>query len=96
MKRLPAVILIVMVLLIVASLAPAQNSELQLPWSRVAGGGGTSGDGGRFSLSGTIGQAEAGVMSDGGNFALSGGYWHEANLDPVDASVYLPLVIRPD
>ena len=97
MKRLPAVILIVMVLLIVVSLVLAQSGELRLPWQRVAGGGGTAGDGERFTLSGTIGQTEAGTMSDGGALTLSGGYWGGADAGPLTENfVYLPLVIRPD
>jgi hypothetical protein len=42
-------------------------------WFTVAGGGGTS-SGGQFSVSGTVGQSDAGVMS-GGNFTLTGGFW---------------------
>lgn len=39
----------------------------------IAGGGGTS-SGGVFSVSGTIGQPDAGAMS-GGNYSLVGGFW---------------------
>jgi hypothetical protein len=39
----------------------------------VDGGGGTS-TGGAYSVSGTIGQADAGTMS-GGQFTLHGGFW---------------------
>ena len=41
--------------------------------STIAGGGGTSTNG-PYSLSGTIGQPDAGRMS-GGNFSLTGGFW---------------------
>lgn len=43
----------------------------------VASGGGTS-TGGAFSLSGTVGQAEAQPVASGGSFALRGGYWAES------------------
>lgn len=49
-----------------------------VPWYTIDGGGAmrsTSGDG-RFILSGTIGQPDAGAMT-GGNFKLTGGFWHE-------------------
>ncbi len=51
----------------------AQNYSLD--WGKVAGGGGTS-TGGVYTVSGTIGQADAStaVMS-GGNFTLTGGFW---------------------
>ncbi len=51
--------------------ALAQNYTLD--WSTIDGGGGTS-TGGVFTVSGTIGQPDAGSMS-GGNFSLDGGFW---------------------
>jgi hypothetical protein len=51
--------------------AHAQNYDLS--WFKIAGGGGTS-TGGTFSVSGTIGQPDAGHMS-GGNYTLDGGFW---------------------
>jgi hypothetical protein len=57
-------------LLLVARLAPAQPSD---DWFTVDGGGGTSG-GGQFTLSGTAGQPDAGVMT-GGGYTLHGGFW---------------------
>ncbi len=40
----------------------------------IAGGGGTS-TGGVYSVSGTIGQPDAGAAMTGGNFSLTGGFW---------------------
>jgi hypothetical protein len=54
-----------------ASLASAQPFEIR--WSTIDGGGGTS-TGGAFSISGTIGQPDAGTLS-GGVFEVRGGYW---------------------
>ena len=54
-----------------ASLASAQSYSID--WSTVDGGGGTS-TGGVYSVSGTIGQPDAGKMS-GGNFTINGGFW---------------------
>lgn len=58
-----------------AAAAPSLGqSDFSIPWHTIDGGGGTS-SGGSFSLSGTIGQHDAGpVMSDGA-FALTGGFW---------------------
>jgi len=47
--------------------------QYSIDWSTMDGGGGTS-TGGGYSVSGTIGQPDAGVMS-GGNFTLQGGFW---------------------
>jgi hypothetical protein len=44
-----------------------------IDWFTIDGGGGTS-TGGVYSVSGTIGQPDAGHMS-GGNFTIDGGFW---------------------
>ena len=45
----------------------------KIDWFTIDGGGGTS-TGGVYSVSGTIGQPDAGKMS-GGNFSIDGGFW---------------------
>ena len=50
----------------------AQNYSID--WFKVSGGGGTS-TGGVYSVSGTIGQHDAGGPMTGGNFSLTGGFW---------------------
>ena len=52
------------------TLAPAQSYSID--WHTIDGGGTSTG--GVYSVSGTIGQPEAGTMS-GGNFSLTGGFW---------------------
>ena len=47
--------------------------QYSIDWSTVDGGGGTS-TGGVYSVTGTIGQPDAGSMS-GGAYAVSGGFW---------------------
>jgi len=49
------------------------QAQLAIDWSTIDGGGGIS-TGGVFTVTGTIGQPDAGKMS-GGNFALDGGFW---------------------
>ncbi len=49
-------------------------------WSTIDGGGGSC-SGGGYSLSGTVGQSDAGSMS-GGAFALMGGFWSAADAAP--------------
>ena len=48
-------------------------AQYALDWFTLDGGGGTS-TGGVYSVSGTIGQPDAGVMN-GGPFTLVGGFW---------------------
>ena len=45
-----------------------------IDWHKVAGGGGTSSNG-PYSVSGTIGQHDAGGPMTGGNYSLTGGFW---------------------
>jgi hypothetical protein len=45
-----------------------------IDWYKIAGGGGTSTNG-QYSLSGTIGQHDAGGPMSGGNYSVTGGFW---------------------
>jgi hypothetical protein len=45
-----------------------------IDWYKIAGGGGTSSNG-QYSVSGTIGQHDAGGPMTGGNYSLTGGFW---------------------
>src|SRR5262245_33137573 len=58
------------------STAHAQSGGgYELTWSTVDSGGGTSASSdGAWSVSGTVGQPDAGTLS-GGAFTLQGGYW---------------------
>ena len=58
-------------LLIGINIVRAQNYAID--WFTIDGGGGTS-TGGVYSVSGTIGQPDAGTMS-GGSYSLVGGFW---------------------
>ena len=51
----------------------AQAQSYDISWWTIDGGGGTSA-GGVYTLTGTIGQPDAGTMS-GGNYTLVGGFW---------------------
>lgn len=59
--------------LLLAGSISVYGQSYSIDWFKVAGGGGTS-TGGVYSVSGTIGQSDAGTMS-GGNFTLQGGFW---------------------
>ncbi len=52
--------------------ATAQNYSID--WSTIDGGGCTS-TGGVYSVSGTIGQPDAGATMSGGSYSLDGGFW---------------------
>jgi hypothetical protein len=54
------------------------SADYSIDWFTVDSGGGTS-SGGQFSLSGTIGQPDAGLQA-GGPFVLNGGFWSSISL----------------
>ncbi len=58
--------------------------QYSIDWHKIAGGGGTS-TGGQYSLSGTIGQQDAGSAISGGNYSLTGGFWALYALQTVGA-----------
>jgi len=68
MKTLPMLTL----LLALPALAHAQSYAID--WFTIDGGGGTS-TGGVYSVSGTIGQPDAGPTMSGGNYSVDGGFW---------------------
>ena len=53
--------------------ASARAQNYSIDWHTIDGGGGTS-TGSVYSVSGTIGQSDAGSMS-GGGYSLDGGFW---------------------
>lgn len=52
----------------------ATAQQFQIDWFTMDGGGGIS-TGGAYTLSGTIGQPDAGVTMTGGTYQLTGGFW---------------------
>ena len=59
--------------LLLALTCVVQAQTYSIDWYSIDGGGGTSTNS-QYTLSGTIGQPDAGRMT-GGNFTLDGGFW---------------------
>jgi hypothetical protein len=79
--------------LLLASPVLAQSGEgYDLTWSTVDGGGGTLTTGGVYSVIGTIGQPEAGLVS-GGDFTVGGGFLPGGEV-AAGYRIYLPVVLR--
>ncbi len=77
-------------LLVPATIALAQSGgNFDLSWNTVDGGGGAAGAA-PYTLSGTVGQPDAGAMS-GGDYTVVGGFWGGA---AIRYSLYLPVVVR--
>ena len=63
----------IIILLAVMSWSWCQAQTYSIDWFTIDGGGGTS-TGGVYSVTGTVGQPDAGHLS-GGNITLDGGFW---------------------
>lgn len=61
-------------LILGASAVAASAQNYSIDWFTIDGGGGTS-TGSVYSVSGTIGQPDAGGPMTGGNYSLTGGFW---------------------
>jgi hypothetical protein len=60
--------------LVVGAPTLALAQPYAINWSTIDGGGGTS-TGGVYSVSGTIGQPDAGPTMTNGQYAVTGGFW---------------------
>ncbi len=69
----------------------ADGPGYTVEWWTVDGGGATSRIGGGYSLGGTAGQPDAGVLT-GDGYTLGGGFWHSGAA--LAQYIYLPLVLR--
>ena len=79
---------VLMALSVGAWRASAQNYSIN--WSKVAGGGGTSTNG-QYTVSGTIGQPDAGAPMSSGQYSVTGGFWAVTAVQTVGAPL---LTIR--
>jgi hypothetical protein len=91
MKRLLIFLcLIAFLLFSIQAVHAARTASYSLDWWTVDSGGGTS-QGGSYTLSGTVGQAEPGSLY-GAGYSLVGGFW--ASLQAALEKLFLPLVRR--
>ena len=90
-KTLLIALLIASILLVAFTV----NQNYEIDWWSLDGGGGTSsGDG--FSISGIIGQQDAGPALTDGTYTAIGGYWAAslAPVQPANPKVLLPLLMN--
>src|ERR1039458_8824272 len=78
----------VLTLTMMALMAHAQSYNVD--WYTIDGGGGTS-TGGVYSVTGTIGQPDAGYMS-GGNYTLQSGFWGIIAAVPTPGAPLLTII----
>ena len=91
MKRRLLLTALFAILLLTSSVLASNGYDLS--WWTVDGGGGTFSTGGAYTLGGTNGQPDAGLLT-GGTYTLSGGFWGGGELAGLSIRVYLPYVER--
>ena len=81
------------VLLLLAGWATVQ-AQSAVPWATADAGGGQC-TAGPYALTGTVGQADAGVMA-AGPFVLAGGFWKSmaAPVGSTSQAIFLPIINR--
>jgi hypothetical protein len=72
-KIMSRICIIVLVVVVHIAWCATSYAQFSINWASIDGGAGESG-GGPFSLSGTIGQPDAGVMG-GSGYTVIGGFW---------------------
>src|SRR3974390_1449206 len=63
------------VLALFAFAFPLQAQQFSINWYKTAGGGGMNTTGGTYTVSGTIGQHDAGGPLSGSGYQITGGFW---------------------
>jgi len=93
-KMHKAILFVLLGLLLVLSSIPvyANTSDFELHWFSIDTGGTGSSSGGSYTLSGTIGQPDAGLM-DGGDFTIQGGFWNSDTASSL-LDIFIPVVVK--
>lgn len=72
----------------------AHSQSYAINWYKIAGGGDTS-TGGVYSVSGTIGQQDAGGPMVSGSYSLTGGYWSLISVAQTPGAPLLAITLNP-
>ena len=91
-KKYSVLLLSTGLILLLASVALAAVGGYDLDWWSVDGGGGQSSSG-AYTLSGAIGQLDAGTLS-GGSYVLQGGFIPGMSVAAIQREIFFPLVIK--
>lgn len=92
-KRITLLLARAVFLTVVTSAALAQTGEgYDLSWWTVDAGGRTLSTGEGYTLGGSVGQPDAGLLT-GGNYTVGGGFWGGGVMTR-GFQIYLPLTLR--
>ncbi len=93
MKKDIASYLVMLFVAVVSSRVNAQTYSID--WFTVEGGGGTS-SADVYTLSGTIGQPDAGVSLSGGDYSVVGGFWSLIAASEFQTGPVLSVTLAPE
>jgi hypothetical protein len=93
MRRWVVLLVGASVLLMSMGLVGLAQGGYELSWWTVDGGGTAFSTGGGYTLGGTAGQPDAGLLT-GDGYALGGGFWRGGPAASPGYELYLPLVVR--
>jgi hypothetical protein len=95
MKRTTSILLVILLggLLLTSTAQTFSLEGYNLSWWTVDGGGRMRSIEDGYSLSGTIGQPDAGLLASG-DYSLGGGFWAPGVVTGEMHRVYLPVVLR--
>lgn len=85
--------LLILLVMIVIPVVAQSGGDYDLTWNTVDNSGGIISTGSTFTMTGSIGQPEAGFAS-GGSFTFSGGFITGGSFMPVNNYIFLPLLTR--
>lgn len=91
-KSIRLAILIVGFLLLLIAVPVLAQTGYDLGWYSVDGGGAFS-QSGVYSLTGSAGQPDAGLLT-GGDFTLAGGFFGGGAVPASEMSMFLPMIVR--
>lgn len=80
--------------LLTSSAAGVSAAQYTIDWHTIDGGGVTS-TGGVYSLSGTLGQPDAGEPTSGGNYSLTGGFRSLLSVVQTTGAPLLSITLTP-
>jgi len=93
MKSIAVFLMLISFFLLAGAVLAQSGGPYDLSWNTVDGGGAAFSMGGGYTLAGTIGQPDAGLLS-GGGYTLAGGFWNPVTSLAGRYRFHLPLVMK--
>src|SRR5205823_1564748 len=91
-RQLTVFIFLISLFFLAGAVWAQTSSDYSLAWNTVDNGGALTSAGGAYTLSGSVGQPDAGVVL-GGAYSVAGGFWPSHSVNPLPQQhIYLPVI----